>query len=152
MRTSWLIVSLQFSLAACGSLDGMTDPPAQSTPSESRTEWEVVYGFDDRTDVYAHPDTTLRDRARLATVALMSPGAINTFNPNNVTFNVPTLQQASTTVSPAWSASSGVEMGSSTSMRMVTDGAAREPARDCARKGKADRDEGVVKVALRPRR
>jgi hypothetical protein len=54
---------------------------------------EVVYGTDDRMDVYAHPDATLRARAQQATVALMSPSVINTTNPNNVTFNAPNLQE-----------------------------------------------------------
>lgn len=55
---------------------------------------EVVYGADDRQDVFAHPDATLRARAQQATVALMSPSALNTSNPNNVTFNGNTLREA----------------------------------------------------------
>ncbi|HWN66422.1 MAG TPA: serine protease [Haliangium sp.] len=54
---------------------------------------EVVYGTDNRMDVFAHPDATLRARAQQATVALMSPSVINTSNPSNVTFNAPTLQE-----------------------------------------------------------
>jgi hypothetical protein len=54
---------------------------------------EVVYGTDDRMDVFAHPDATLRARAQQSTVALMSPSAINTSNPGAVTFNSPTLQE-----------------------------------------------------------
>jgi V8-like Glu-specific endopeptidase len=53
---------------------------------------EVVYGTDNRQDVFAHPDATLRARAQQATVALMRPSALNTSNPNNVTFNASTLQ------------------------------------------------------------
>ena len=55
---------------------------------------DVVYGTDNRTDVFAHSNTTLVARAQQSTVALMSPSAINTSNPNNVTFNAPTLQSA----------------------------------------------------------
>lgn len=55
---------------------------------------EVVYGVDDRQDVFAHPDAILRARAQQATVALMSPRVINTANPNNVTFNANTLREA----------------------------------------------------------
>jgi hypothetical protein len=55
---------------------------------------EVVYGTDDRQDVFAHPNATLRARAQQSTVALMQPSAINTSNPNNVTFNAPTLGAA----------------------------------------------------------
>lgn len=58
------------------------------------TKDPVVYGTDDRMDVYAHPDATLRARAQQATVALMSPSSINTSNPNNVTFNASTLKSA----------------------------------------------------------
>jgi len=47
----------------------------------------VVYGTDNRTDVFAHADATLRARAQQSTVALMSPGMLNTTNPSNVTFN-----------------------------------------------------------------
>ncbi len=68
----------------------------QAPPSDTLGEAQkpVVYGTDNRTDVYAHADATLRARAQQATVALMSPGDINTTNPNNVTFNAPTLQSA----------------------------------------------------------
>lgn len=55
---------------------------------------EVVYGTDNRQDVFAHPSAILADRARQSTVALMSPSAINASNPDNVTFNAPTLQQS----------------------------------------------------------
>ena len=55
---------------------------------------EVVYGVDNRTDVFAHANATLRARAQQSTVALMRPSALNTSNPNNVTFNSPTLQSA----------------------------------------------------------
>ena len=47
---------------------------------------EVVYGTDNRQDVYAHTDATLRLRAQQATVALMNPSDFNATNPNNVTF------------------------------------------------------------------
>jgi len=47
---------------------------------------EVVYGTDNRQDVYAHTDATLRLRAQQATVALMNPSGFNATNPNNVTF------------------------------------------------------------------
>jgi V8-like Glu-specific endopeptidase len=56
-----------------------------------RTRSEVVYGIDNRQDVYAHPDATLQARAQQSTVALMVPTVLNTTNPNNVTFTAPTL-------------------------------------------------------------
>ena len=102
MRTASSIISerrrslgvLLCSLAAfgCGALDGEHEPPIEDNLTE--TESPVVYGTDNRTDVYAHPDVTLRARAQQATVALMSPGTINTSNPNNVTFSSQTLQQS----------------------------------------------------------
>jgi len=53
------------------------------------------------------------------------------------------IRGPSTTVSPARGVNVG-EMGGSISMLMMADGAAREPARNGAREGEADRDEGVV--------
>ncbi|ADO69257.1 trypsin-like serine peptidase [Stigmatella aurantiaca] len=67
------------------------DTPA-SPPALGESQTPVVYGTDDRMDVYAHPDATLRARAQQATVALMNPSAFNATNPNNVTFNAPTLR------------------------------------------------------------
>jgi V8-like Glu-specific endopeptidase len=78
--------------AACGTLD--EDGAAPDEAHLGETQSKVVYGTDNRTDVYAHADATLRARAQQATVALMSPGSINTTDPNNVTFNSETLQQA----------------------------------------------------------
>ncbi|KFE62680.1 trypsin domain protein [Hyalangium minutum] len=65
---------------------------AQEPVGESQKP--VVYGTDNRTDVYAHTDVTLRARAQQSTVALMRPSAINTSSPNNVTFSASTLQSA----------------------------------------------------------
>jgi hypothetical protein len=75
--------------AGCDALDD-----AASHDPVSEVQSPVVYGADNRADVYAHPDATLRARAQQSTVALMSPGTINTTNPNNVTFSSQTLQQA----------------------------------------------------------
>ncbi|XXF75652.1 serine protease [Myxococcaceae bacterium GXIMD 01537] len=54
----------------------------------------VVYGTDNRTDVYAHADATLRARAQQATVALMNASDYNATDPNNVTFNGANLQSS----------------------------------------------------------
>lgn len=77
-------------LAACGPMDAADEGLDPVASKES----EVVYGTDDRQDVFAHPDATLRARAAQSTVALMRPSALNTTNPNNVTFNASTLQSA----------------------------------------------------------
>jgi V8-like Glu-specific endopeptidase len=74
-------------LAACG-----TQEVTATSDGPGATSDEVVYGTDNRMDVYAHPTATLRDRAAQATVALMEPSALDTSNPNAVTFDAPTLQ------------------------------------------------------------
>src|SRR5262249_45763114 len=38
---------------------------------------EVVYGIDNRQDVFAHSDLSMRHTAQQAAVALISPGTIN---------------------------------------------------------------------------
>ncbi len=78
--------------SGCAALDEPSAPPAEDNLGE--TESPVVYGTDDRMDVYAHANATLRARAQQATVALMSPSSINATNPNNVTFTAQTLQQS----------------------------------------------------------
>jgi V8-like Glu-specific endopeptidase len=77
-------------LAACGPMDASNEGLDPVSSKES----EVVYGVDDRQDVYAHPDATLRARAQQATVALMRPSSINTTNASNVTFNASNLGTA----------------------------------------------------------
>jgi V8-like Glu-specific endopeptidase len=54
----------------------------------------VVYGSDDRQDVYAHPDATLRARALQATVALLSASSIDARVPSNVRVLGASLAQA----------------------------------------------------------
>jgi V8-like Glu-specific endopeptidase len=76
----------------CGPLDPEESLSSPEVLGESKAP--VVYGTDNRTDVYAHADATLRARAEQATVALMRPSALNTSNPNNVTFNAQTLGAA----------------------------------------------------------
>jgi hypothetical protein len=68
--------------------------PSQEGGALRQTANEVVYGTDDRRDVYAHPDATLRTRAQQSTVALMRSGAVDATNPSNVTFRSLTLQEA----------------------------------------------------------
>jgi V8-like Glu-specific endopeptidase len=82
-------------------LASMACTPAEQTGEEARhleedeslgqTRGEVVYGTDNRQDVHAHPDATLRARAQQSTVAVMMATSVNTTDPNNVTFNAPTL-------------------------------------------------------------
>ncbi|RKH05148.1 serine protease [Corallococcus praedator] len=79
------------SLVACGPAPE-TEPTAD-TPMGTEKQ-PVVYGTDNRTDVYAHANATLRARAQQSTVALMNPSDFNATNPNNVTFNASTLRSA----------------------------------------------------------
>ncbi|MFP2911505.1 trypsin-like serine peptidase [Pyxidicoccus sp. 3LFB2] len=79
-------------VAACG-------PAPEAEPSgdapTGTSEQPVVYGTDNRTDVYAHANATLRARAQQSTVALMSPSDY-TVNATTgvVTFTASTLQSA----------------------------------------------------------
>ncbi|RYZ13015.1 MAG: serine protease, partial [Myxococcaceae bacterium] len=58
------------SLAACGPAPE-AEPTANAPMGEEKQP--VVYGTDNRTDVYAHANATLRARAQQSTVALMNP-------------------------------------------------------------------------------
>ncbi|HVG57576.1 MAG TPA: serine protease, partial [Hyalangium sp.] len=93
-RRAQALGTLLCTLAAvsCGPLEEGAALPAPEEVSQSKDP--VVYGTDNRTDVYAHADATLRARAQQSTVALMNPSDFNTSNPNNVTFNASTLQSA----------------------------------------------------------
>jgi V8-like Glu-specific endopeptidase len=73
--------------AGCGPAEELDAPQGAPAPELGEKRSEVVYGTDNRQDVYAHPDATLRLRAQQATVALMHPSDFNATNPNNVTFN-----------------------------------------------------------------
>jgi V8-like Glu-specific endopeptidase len=102
MRTVWsrasqrarVLGTLLCTLTAvsCGPVPQEEAAPEQDSLGESKAP--VVYGTDNRTDVYAHADATLRARAQQSTVALVAPGDINSSNPNNVTFSASTLQSA----------------------------------------------------------
>ncbi|QSQ22182.1 trypsin-like peptidase domain-containing protein [Pyxidicoccus parkwayensis] len=81
------------SVAACG--PAPEAPAPDSAPSGTQQQQPVVYGTDNRTDVYAHADATLRARAQQSTVALMNTSDY-TVNATTgvVTFNASTLQSA----------------------------------------------------------
>ncbi|XXF77085.1 serine protease [Myxococcaceae bacterium GXIMD 01537] len=89
LRVIGAMCSLTFA-AACGPSQEAETP----APTPGTKENPVVYGTDDRTDVYAHADATLRARAQQATVALMFPSDIDDTNPNDIQFpGIPTLQE-----------------------------------------------------------
>ncbi len=77
--------------AGCGPAEELDAVKGEEAPSIGTQEKPVIYGTDNRQDVYAHADATLRARAQQATVALMRPSDFNAANPNNVTFNGSTL-------------------------------------------------------------
>jgi MYXO-CTERM domain-containing protein len=66
-------------------LGGCSDPAPASPVAQ--TVQPVIYGTDDRQDVYAHPDMNLRTLAQQSIVALMRDTKVNVTNPANVTFN-----------------------------------------------------------------
>lgn len=53
----------------------------------------VVYGSDDRTEVYAHPDATLVDLAQRSTAVMVSRNWIDRSDPEDVQLSGPTLQR-----------------------------------------------------------
>jgi V8-like Glu-specific endopeptidase len=88
----WTLLALFSSTACTGTTwtDSDSQQPEEGEPLH-QTSGKIVYGTDNRQDVYAHPDATLRTRAQQSVVALMRPGVINTADPNNVTFFTRTL-------------------------------------------------------------
>ncbi|QSQ12457.1 serine protease [Myxococcus landrumensis] len=80
------------SVAACGPAPEGGAP--EKGQEEGTTAQPVVYGTDDRQDVYAHPNATLRARAMESTVALMRASSMTTDAQGRVTFNASTLQSA----------------------------------------------------------
>ncbi|QRN99011.1 trypsin-like peptidase domain-containing protein [Archangium violaceum] len=68
--------------------------PAEEQDALGTREGAVVYGTDNRQDVHAHPDATLRTRAQQSTVALMKATDFDTTDPDNVTFNGENLGDA----------------------------------------------------------
>jgi hypothetical protein len=79
-------------MTGCLPEDGLP-PGSESGPGEvpEVKQDSLIYGNDDRLDVFEHPNATLRDRAQRSTVALMRASSLNTSNPNNVTFDTVTL-------------------------------------------------------------
>ncbi|MEL6177566.1 MAG: serine protease, partial [Myxococcota bacterium] len=74
-------------------LTSCTQPEDEPLPSPLETvERKVVYGMDDRLDVYAHPDEVLRQLTRESIVALVFPGNLDTSDPNNIQVVGPPLE------------------------------------------------------------
>ncbi|MFY0582657.1 trypsin-like peptidase domain-containing protein [Cystobacter fuscus] len=77
----------------CGPAEELDAAKSEEPMTLGKKENPVVYGTDDRQDVYAHPNATLRARAQQATVAVMDFDSFDATNPNNVTFPPWTLGQ-----------------------------------------------------------
>lgn len=78
VRTTTSSKSLLAALSLISALAGCAADPDGVAGANS----PVIYGADDRTDVYAHPDATLRQLTNDAIVALMRPSALG-LNPGD---------------------------------------------------------------------
>ena len=88
-RGAWLLGG--FVLASGGCRDGSPATPVQAVAPLWDVKTGLVYGTDNRMDVYAHADATLRDRAMKSTVALMHASELITSNPDSLVFKTQTL-------------------------------------------------------------
>jgi hypothetical protein len=82
-----LVLLVASPLLTCGS----ASDPEVATAS---VPGAVVYGTDDRLDVYAVTEAAWRNRALLSTVALVDKSRVNQADPNNVVLTGSTLQQS----------------------------------------------------------
>jgi V8-like Glu-specific endopeptidase len=78
---------LTVALAAC------VTACADGAPNVDRAAQPVVYGDDDRRDVYDHPDPALRTLAQQSIVALMRSDVVNDSDAANVTFTGAPLRE-----------------------------------------------------------
>ena len=78
----------------CALLASALAPAGCSEPSLDQVAQSVVYGTDDRTDVYAHANMALRTLTQQSIVALMRPSRLDTTDPMNITFTGDTLGEA----------------------------------------------------------
>ncbi len=83
-----------FPVLAALSVPLSCDPADVPDEPLSSFQAPVIYGDDDRVDVYACPDAAWRDRAMLSAVALVQKSKVNLSNPNNVVLAGSTLQQS----------------------------------------------------------
>lgn len=87
---SLAVLTAMVAASACG----VGSEPGASAPEPLTTDTKgkpVVYGTDNRKDVYAHESEALRARATQSTVALIAASDLDLRNPNNVRFCGPTL-------------------------------------------------------------
>ncbi len=81
-------------LTLCALSCGVSEPAPQDAVTTDTKGKPVVYGTDNRTDVYAHADEGLRALARQSTVALMPEADVDVRVPTDVKFLGPTLERS----------------------------------------------------------
>ncbi|MDX2012393.1 MAG: serine protease [Myxococcaceae bacterium] len=87
-----LLLGVVFVSVGCG--DNALVIDEAGLDETATTEKAVIYGTDNRTDVYAHPDATMRQRALQSTVALIPASALDVRTPSNVRVRSATLAQS----------------------------------------------------------
>mgnify|MGYP000138537073 CR=1 FL=1 len=81
-RISWLLAPVLTVVAGCGT---DTQEPAQPPQTNTKTtERAVIYGEDNRLDVYAHPDEQWRELTRRSIVAMVPRNLLDQSDPENV--------------------------------------------------------------------
>lgn len=88
MRLVVVLTGLALCLCACVQIE------SDENDAIGVVEEAVVYGDDDRTEVYAHSDSNLRDLARFSTLALIRPSAIDSSDPTDVRINAASLEDS----------------------------------------------------------
>ena len=89
LRAVWRVVALTSLALTSGCMAPVGDGADEDTPDESvgKVQQQVVYGVDNRQDVGAHSDASLRRLAEQSSFTTMRSAMINAANPSNVTFN-----------------------------------------------------------------
>lgn len=81
-------------LAVCGSLSACQERLSERSPELGEIAAPVIYGDDDRRDVYQFPDTTWADRATDFSVALIAAEFIDESDPADVALVASALEEA----------------------------------------------------------
>jgi V8-like Glu-specific endopeptidase len=82
-----LVAGVTATLWACG--NGLP-----SLDQGSNNDEELVYGKDDRQDVYSHPNARLQQLAKQSSVAILDQDSVDLSNPSKATFDVASLGEA----------------------------------------------------------
>jgi V8-like Glu-specific endopeptidase len=82
-------VAVTLSVFSASVLSSCVDPGTSAPVGATRSE--VVYGEDDRREFFEVSDPVLRQRLARSTVAIVPAGRIDVSNPEQITFDVPSL-------------------------------------------------------------